>query len=183
MRDDDRALAARWIARRDEAAFRDLYRRHTPVLYLMARRLLGSRGGCAEDAVQDAWLRAARGLGAFAWTAALRTWLCGILINCCREIVRRGIREDRGAAALPPPHVAGAGWTPQTLALERAMASLPDGQREVLALHDIYGYTHHEIAGMLDIAPGTSKSQLHDARRAVRQALSSDRAQVMTHER
>jgi RNA polymerase sigma-70 factor (ECF subfamily) len=176
--DDDRALAARWLARRDEDAFRELYRRHTPVLYLMARRLLGSRGG-ADDAVQDAWLRAARGISAFAWTSTLRTWLCGILINCCRESLRRSRRADAPAPPLP----LGTGWTPRTLAIERAIGALPDGQREVLVLHDVYGHTHDEIAAMLDIAAGTSKSQLHDARRAVRQALSPDRAQVMTHER
>lgn len=180
--DDDRALAARWTRARDEAAFRELYRRHTPVMYLMARRLLGPGRGAAEDVVQDAWLRAARGLGAFAWSSGLRTWLCGIVINCCREIVRRGMRESREAAALPPG-TAAAGWTPRTLSLERAIASLPDGQREVLVLHDVYGHTHGEIAEMLEIAAGTSKSQLHDARRAVRLALSAGSARVMTHER
>ena len=58
-----------------------------------------------------------------------------------------------------------------TLDLERAVASLPDGYRTVLILHDVEGLTHDEIAGMLEIEPGTSKSQLFHARRALRERL------------
>ena len=56
--------------------------------------------------------------------------------------------------------------------LERAVASLPDGYREVLVLHDVEGYTHEEIAGLLGIDRGTSKSQLSRARRELRARLS-----------
>jgi RNA polymerase sigma-70 factor (ECF subfamily) len=55
--------------------------------------------------------------------------------------------------------------------LERAIALLAPGYRAVLLLHDVEGYTHEEIGGMLDIAPGTSKAQLHHARRAMRALL------------
>jgi RNA polymerase sigma-70 factor (ECF subfamily) len=57
--------------------------------------------------------------------------------------------------------------------LERAIARLPNGYRTVLVLHDVEGYTHEEISRQLQIAVGTSKSQLFDARRAVRGLLQS----------
>jgi RNA polymerase sigma-70 factor, ECF subfamily len=170
--DDERRLVARVLRDRDERAFRELYRRHTPALYLLALRLLGSRASHAEDVVQDVWVRAVRNLHAFSWSSTLRTWLGGIVVNCCREMARSGAREERAVMAWASAPSGEAAWTPETLALEDAIAGLPDGQREVLVLHDIYGYTHKELADVLGIAVGTSKSQLHDARRAVRAALS-----------
>ena len=59
--------------------------------------------------------------------------------------------------------------------LEAALAALPQGYRAVLVLHDVEGYTHEEIGERLGIQAGTSKSQLHHARRALRERL-SDRA-------
>ena len=59
------------------------------------------------------------------------------------------------------------------LDLERALAGLPPGAREVFVLHDVEGYRHEEIAGLLDVTSGTSKSQLHRARKLLREALRS----------
>lgn len=153
---------------RDEAAFRALYARHTPVLYALACRLLGGEGADAEDVVQEAWMRAVRGLPDFSWQSSLRTWLSAIVVNCCRERWRaRGIPlvEEPGTAASnePDPHL--------SLDLEAALASLPAGYRSVLLLHDLEGYTHEEIAQRLGVEPGTSKSQLSRARRAMRSLL------------
>ena len=62
--------------------------------------------------------------------------------------------------------------TPETaMDMETAIARLPEGARQVFVLHDIEGYRHEEIAGMLGLAAGTSKSQLHRARMALRQHL------------
>jgi len=63
------------------------------------------------------------------------------------------------------------GWTPERLDLERAIAALPPGARAVFVLFEIQGYGHDEIAQMTGIAPGTSKAQLHRARRLLREAL------------
>jgi len=169
--DMDRDLVEAYLRRRDEDTFRQLYRRHTPVLYLMALRLMGGTGRGAEDAVQEAWIRALRGLASFRWEASLRTWLTGITIRVCQESLRRHagrteplrdqagrrIRTDEGGAA--------------RIDLERAVRMLPDGAREVLILHDIAGLTHEEIGERLGIQDGTSKSQLHKARRALRALL------------
>jgi len=167
----DRELSTRFIEARDAAAFRELFRRHTPALYQLATRLLGGTGRGADDAVQEAWLRAAEGLAAFEWRSSLRTWLTGIAINCCREILRR---RQAGTPARPggepaqeaPPTILG-------LDLERAVLGLPNGCREVLVLHDVEGLTHAEIAARLGIEPGTSKSQLSRARRALRAYFSA----------
>jgi RNA polymerase sigma-70 factor (ECF subfamily) len=169
--DEDYPFVTSILRDRDEAAFRELYRRHTPALYLLALRLLGPRAGHAEDVVQDVWVRASGALATFTWGSTLRTWLCGIVVNRCRELTRSGAREQRALAAWAAEPAVAARWTPETLALEQAIATLPDGGREVLVLHDIYGYTHKEIAHLLGIAAGTAKSQLHDARRSVRRAL------------
>ena len=155
--------------RGDEAAFRALYRRHTPALYAFACRLMGGESAEVEDVLQDAWLRAARALGDFGWRSSLRTWLSSIVLNCCRERWRaRGevLEESPEAAVSVDPGL--------RVDIEAALAALPPGYRAVLVLHDVEGFTHEEIADRLGIAPGTSKSQLFHARRAVRARLSGD---------
>jgi RNA polymerase sigma-70 factor (ECF subfamily) len=168
---DDRALVSRFARERDEAAFRVLYRRHTPRLYALALRILGHRMTDAEDLVQEAWVRAAERLHQFRWESALRTWLAGIVVNCCREHLRgewRWAPGDDGASAEQADAAAG----PElTLDLDRAIVGLPPGCRAVFLLHDVEGRTHDEIAAMLDISPGTSKSQLFHARRHLRARL------------
>jgi RNA polymerase sigma factor (sigma-70 family) len=171
--DVDRELATGVMAG-DEAAFRALYRRHTPRLWPLLRRMLGGPGirPEVEDAVQETWIRAVEGLPSFRWQAAFSTWLTGIALNCAREALRkRSRRGETGTDLLleqssaPPPDPG------RRLDLENAIAALPDGYRTVLVLHDIEGFTHVEIAERLGIAEGTSKSQLHHARRAVRAHL------------
>jgi RNA polymerase sigma-70 factor, ECF subfamily len=157
---DDRLLGR--LRRGDEAAFRELYRLHTPRLFAVTMRLL-SRPADAEDASQEAWLRAVRGLHAFRQESSFATWLTGIGIRCALEILRKrnlAVADAPELSTTPVPHLA--------LDLERAIAALPDGYRAVLVLHDIEGCTHEEIGALLDIEPGTSKSQLFHARRALR---------------
>ena len=108
----------------------------------------------------------------FRWESSLRTWLVGITLNVCRDIVRRRIRERErlGPRSLEE---AGSGFRRDvgSLDLERAIAALPQGYREILVLHEIEGYTHEEIAGLLGIDAGTSRSQLSRARGALRSRL------------
>lgn len=170
-RSADRELVARFLTDRSEAAFRQLYRRHTPRLYQTVLRLLGGSETEAEDAVQEVWLRAADGLDGFRWVSALPTWLTGIAVNICRE--RRRSRPPEVEAETPGEPAAaftdGSGGA--ALDLERALAALPDGYRRVVVLHDVEGYTHEETARLLGVEAGTSKSQLHQARRALRRLL------------
>ena len=160
---DDRLLGR--LRRGDEAAFRELYRAHTPRLFAVTMRLL-SRRADAEDAAQEAWLRAVRGLSGFRQESSFATWLTGIGIRCALEILRKrdpAAVDPHEHSVDPAPHI--------TVDLERAIAALPDGYRAVLVLHDIEGRTHEEIAALLEIEPGTSKSQLFHARRAMRLRL------------
>jgi RNA polymerase sigma-70 factor (ECF subfamily) len=170
---EDRKLVGAYLRDREEKAFRALYRRHTPVLFKFALRLVGGRTAEAEDVIQTAWIRAAGRLDGFRWDSSLRTWLTGIALNCYRET----IRADRRAGDRIPLDVSELPVARRVhreiprIDLERAIAQLPDGYREVLILHDIEGYTHEEIGTLMGIRNGTSKSQLSRARRAVRRWL------------
>ncbi|HSE99076.1 MAG TPA: sigma-70 family RNA polymerase sigma factor [Blastocatellia bacterium] len=167
IRKSDRALVTIFLRTRDEAAFRELYRRHTPALYPMALRLAGGSEADAQDAVQDTWIRACKRLPGFEWRSSLRTWLTGILINCVRELnhKRYSRTEEELLDEWPQAIDARAG---ERIDLEQAVDRLPPGYRHVLLLHDVEGYTHEEISGLLEISVGTSKSQLHHARKALR---------------
>jgi RNA polymerase sigma-70 factor (ECF subfamily) len=165
----DRELVRVFLRTRGESEFRTLYRRHTPSLYRMAYRLVGP--GRADDALQETWCRAAHRVDGFEWRSALLTWLTGILIRCCREMHRDGGEVVALTIDAAPDEPAVEASPDDTLDLEHALATLAPGFREVLVLHDIEGFTHEEIARALNVVPGTSKSQLARARRALRQSL------------
>ena len=173
----DRSLAEALLQQGDERAFRELYGRHTPRLFQFVLRVMGEEHD-AEDVVQETWIRATEKLGEFRWEAAFGTWLTGIGLNVARGVLRkRGRWVELDGAAEP--------WRPpasdaERIDLERALALLPAGYRTVLLLHDLEGYKHEEIGRMLGIAAGTSKSQLFNARRALRQLLEPERRR--THE-
>ncbi|MFN0149718.1 MAG: RNA polymerase sigma factor [bacterium] len=172
---DDAALVTTFLRTRSETSFLCLYDRHTPSLYRFAARLAGGPGAEPEDLVQEAWVRAVERLHEFRWGSTLRTWLCGIVLNAWRERVR-GEARDRNIVALAqqaPPRTATNPEMARRLGL--AIDALPTGYREVLLLHDVEGYTHEEIARHFGIDTGTSKSQLHRARRALREALHAAR--------
>ncbi|HTD61380.1 MAG TPA: RNA polymerase sigma factor [Gemmatimonadaceae bacterium] len=155
-----------------EDAFRALYRAHTPALYALALRLTGGDQSEAEDLVQETWVRATRKMSAFRGESALRTWLCGVLVNVRRERVRSAWRMVGAPDIEPvsPPR------DDTAFDLERAIATLPDGARDIFVLHDVYGYAHREIAELLGVVEGTSKSQLARARMLLRAALNLDEA-------
>lgn len=158
----------RFVETRDERAFRSLYGAHTPAMLAVAWRWLGGERSDAEDVVQEAWLRAAQRLQAFRWESSLRTWLCGIVINCARNRVRgskpHGVDPASVEELASPPIAEGVTRGD----VELALTQLPSGYREVLNLHDVLGYTHDEIASLLGVEPGTSKSQLSRARATLR---------------
>lgn len=176
MAEVDRVLADQVLAG-DELAFRELYRRHTPRLYQLVLRYVGGIDADAEDVVQDTWMKATDRLVSFRWEASFGSWLSAIGLNVAREVLRRRGRrqevewpeEHEPATKVPPPeHL-------EPVDLERAIATLPDGYRTVLVLHDVEGYRHEEIAEHLGVSVGTSKSQLFHARRAMRTALGAGR--------
>ena len=159
-----------------ERAFRELYRRHTPRLYQLVLRILGGAAGDAEDVVQETWIRATTSLARFRGDSAFGTWLTGIGLNRARDFLRSRSRRPSGFEVSD-----GEAWLARLSArsdaaaervdLDRAIALLPDGYRVVFVLYEIEGFNHGEIAGRLGISEGTSKSQLHHARRALRTLL------------
>ena len=175
----DHALAQALLLRGDEQAFRELYARHTPRLYQLVLRIVAGAEHDAEDVVQETWIRATEALGGFRWEAAFGTWLTGIGINVARGLLRKQGRWQPLEAAAepwrPPPHDG------ERIDLERAIALLPAGYRAVLVLHDVEGYTHDEIGERLGIAPGTSKSQLSHARKALRRLLEPAKKESHEH--
>jgi len=167
----DRALAEAVIERGEEAAFRALYRRHTPRLYLFVLRLLGGTAMDAEDAVQETWMRVCRRIGTFRWDSSFATWLTSIGVHVAQDALRRRGRDPLIAAEDPPELPAPPAGIADRIDLDQAIAALPDGCRQVLVLHDVEGMTHTEIGALLGIAEGTSKSQLSAARSALRSLL------------
>lgn len=167
----DRELVERVNRQGEEAAFRALFRRHTPALHRFVLRLVGGDRVDAEDMVQEVWLAAMKGLSKFRWESSLRTWLRAIALNIWRQRIRR--REPEWLT-LSDVHVS-TERVPEsgdTIDLERALTLLPAGCRAVLLLHDREGLTHGEIGRALGMSPGTSKSQLSYARARMRALLS-----------
>ncbi len=168
----DQNLAERILTVGDESAFRELYRRHTPRLYLLVLRMLGGDEPEAEDVVQETWIRATGNLGTFRWESKFETWLTGIGLNLCRN----RLRGRKPVGELDERVIPGA--TPrgrdEGIDLERAISALPPGYRAVLILHDLEGFKHSEIAEQLGVTEGTTKSQLWSARRRLRRLLDPD---------
>ena len=149
-----------------EEAFGILYDRHTPRLLQAAWRILGGAVPDAEDAVQEAWVRAISSLDDWSGHAAFGAWVRGITVHVALDTLRR---ERRFVAELDSP--CAEEEFDDRLDLDAAIAALPGGYRAVLVLHDIEGFTHEEIGARLGITAGTSKGQLFKARRAVRARL------------
>jgi RNA polymerase sigma-70 factor (ECF subfamily) len=156
-------------ARGDTVAFERVYRAHVARVHSLARRLVGAT--VAEQVTQDVFVRVWHHLGSFRAEASFSTWLERITLNVIAG--RRG--EARAAEVADAEQVAGGDddgprrdWR---LDFEAAIARLPPGAREVFVLHDIQGHRHQEIAELLAISAGTSKSQLHRARMLLRDAL------------
>src|SRR5262245_56041567 len=175
----DGELIGRFVRRRDERAFSQLYAQHTPAVYGLIRRLVGPAADVADDILQDTWLRAAAALPSFRGESAFRTWLTGIALNCYRERRRRSMRETESGTARPDidsmdARAARSGGP--ILDVADVLDALGDQHREVLVLHDVEGYTHEEIADALGIEVGTSKSRLSRARELFRERWRSQPA-------
>ena len=152
------------------AAFEELYRAHAGRVYALCRRLAGDEA-LAQALTQDAFVRAWERLGSFRGDAAFGTWLHRLTVNLVlhdrRTRLRRVEREQGSTLAYDEPGER----VEAGVDLERAIAGLPDRARAVFVLHEIEGYQHDEIAGMLGVAVGTCKAQLHRARQLLRRAL------------
>lgn len=179
MRGADLELARR-CRQGDAVAFEELYRAHAGRLYSLLLRMAGSSHD-AEDLLQDVFLHAYRKLGGFRGDSSLGTWLYRLAVNLCLDRLRgrqakmwrtvdsldaEGAEEPVAAMPVVPTAVS-------RIDLDRAIARLPDGCRMAFVLHDVEGFEHHEVARMMGVTEGTSKSQVHKARMKLRALLGS----------
>jgi RNA polymerase sigma-70 factor (ECF subfamily) len=173
----DYALAQK-SSQGDMVAFEELYQRHNRRVYSLCLRMT-SNVSEAEDLAQEVFIQLFRKIGSFRGESAFTTWLHRLTVNqVLMHFRKRGVKLEHTSEEGDFTNVVD---TPlqstrrismvDRLALEKAIAELPPGYRTVFTLHDIEGYEHEEIAGMLGVSIGTSKSQLHKARMRLRELL------------
>jgi RNA polymerase sigma-70 factor (ECF subfamily) len=159
----------------DVSAFEALYRANIDRVYGLCLRMTANVAE-AEDAAQDAFIQAWQQLSRFRGDSAFGTWLHRVAVNAVLGRMRKSRRErDRVDAVIDiAPAPESIGDDADLRDLESAMDSLPSGARHVFVLHAVYGYSHDETGEMLGIAAGTSKAQLHRARRLLAQQLTTN---------
>lgn len=176
---------ARLAASGDPRAFERLYRLNVDRIYGLCLRLCHGDASRAEQATQDAFVRAWEKLGSFRGESRFSTWMHRLTVNVVlgehrllrrwvtfEDEVQSGVEGQEGVEGLDPIEPLRQEDIGSRIDLERALAKLPKGARTVLMLHDIEGYQHDEISELTGIAIGTSKAQLHRARRLLQAMLS-----------
>jgi RNA polymerase sigma-70 factor (ECF subfamily) len=169
--------------RGDVRAFERLYEEHGTRMKSLARNLLGHETD-AEDAVQETFLKVYRGAASFRGSAALSTWIYRILVNTCYDVLRR--RKRRAEEALQPVGGTGpaqavasgasgssgaSGDHALRLAIEQSLSTLAPRQRTVFLLSAVEGFSHKEIAQVLDVSEGASRTLLFEAKRRLQELL------------
>jgi RNA polymerase sigma-70 factor, ECF subfamily len=169
--DEERSLAEAARAG-DQKAFAGLVRLHQRRAYLVARAIVTVHED-AEDAVQDGFVRAWNALDRFDPSMGFGAWLNRIVANAALDIARRRkVRTtDELSDALQSPFRDPAQDAELKGRLAEALAQLPERARSVIVLHDVEGFTHLEIGEMLGIPGGTARSDLHHARKKLRELL------------
>ena len=163
------AVDVEYAANGDTQAFERLYRRHVPRITSLARWLL-SRDD-VDDVIQDVFIRVWEKLDTFRGDSAFGTWLHRLATNVILRRRQRQRTEDDRTSGLAPEMTSEASVRPTPglgIDIENGVDRLPERARQVFVLHDMEGYKHEEIGGMLGISVGTSRSQLHHARMALR---------------
>lgn len=171
---DDEATCIARAQRADVTAFEALYRAHVDRVYGLCLRMTGNASE-AEDCTQEAFIQAWRQLPNFRGDSSMSTWLHRIAVNAVLGRMRKSRREQDRIRVVGEayPAVESIGDSSGLRDLEEAMESLPSGARHVFVLHAVYGYSHEETGEMLGIASGTSKAQLHRAKRLLAQQLNA----------
>jgi RNA polymerase sigma-70 factor (ECF subfamily) len=157
----------------DSRAFERLYREHAGRVYGLCLRMTRDVQ-LAEDCTQETFINAWRALPRFETRSSLSTWLHRIAVNV--SLAKRRKASPVGPSLDDEEGTSDAlEWTLETPVevreIEAAIDALPDGARDALILHALYGYSHVEAARMLGVAEGTCKAQLHRARKLLRERL------------
>jgi len=177
----DTELVAR-AQRGEEKAFEELFQRHKQRVYSLCLRMTANTAE-AEELTQEAFLQVFRKIHIFRGDSAFSTWLHRLSVNIVlmrwrkKTICETPIGEiDGGGEFDQQPREYGApdlalSGSIDRLNLDRAVAQLPPGYKQVFVLHDVQGYQHNEISTLLGVSIGNSKSQLHKARMRLRKLL------------
>lgn len=173
----DKALA-RAAAEGDMGAFEELYQRHHRRVYSLCLRMTQNVPE-AEDLTQEAFIQLFRKIGSFRGDSAFTTWLHRLTVNqVLMHFRRRSVKLERTTEEGETPVQIERGTENPSrmpvldrIILDSALTQLPPGYRTVFVLHDVEGREHEEIAKLLGVAVGTSKSQLHKARMKLRRLL------------
>jgi len=168
--------------RGEEKAFEALYDAHKRRVYHLCLRMIRNTDG-AEELTQEAFMQAFRKIHTFRGESAFSTWLHRLSVNIVLmrwrkktisetplEDSARGEEFDKQRKEIGVPDLTLMGSIDR-VHLERAVAQLAPGYRQIFVLHDVQGYEHNEIAAMLGCSIGNSKSQLHKARTRLRKLL------------
>ena len=162
----------------DMTAFEMLYERHNRRVYSLCLRMTQNPAE-AEDLAQEAFIQLFRKIGSFRGESAFTTWLHRLTVNqCLMHFRKRSVKlEKTTEEGETPVQIVRGTENPNAMpvmdriALDNALKQLPRGYRTVFVLHDVEGHEHEEIAKILGVAVGTSKSQLHKARMKLRGIL------------
>lgn len=150
-------------------AQKTLYEQYCKAMYTVAVRITNDQGE-AEDVLQEAFLKVFTHIGRFRAESTLGAWIKTIVIRTALTKIRKQVHwepEDK----LPADQFIDWGHHLNVEYLEKAIAALPEGYRAVFTLAEVEGYAHKEIADMMGISEGTSKSQLFYAKRKLRDYL------------
>jgi RNA polymerase sigma-70 factor (ECF subfamily) len=177
------AEAIRLAQEGDAGAFERIYRLHSRRVYALCLRMVGNTAE-AEDLTQDAFLQLFRKIATFRGESAFSTWLHRLAVNVVLMKLRKKTLAESPLEDSPDAEEESGGprreiGAPDLLLtgsidrvhLERAIDQLPPGYKQVFVLHDVQGFEHNEIAGLMNCSIGNSKSQLHKARMRLRELL------------
>ncbi len=167
---DDESLLIERARNNDYRAYEELYRLHIGRVLALCVRLLKDQD-LAEDMAQEAFIQAWRNLSKFRGDSAFGSWLYRIATNTALSYLRKQ-KHFRNSLDVDDIEQEYRETNDDQIGLEAAIASLPDGARAVFILYSLEGYTHDEISRQLKIAQGSSKAQLHRARKLLKEQLS-----------
>lgn len=184
----DEAQAIERAKSGDAQAFQVLYDRHKRRVYSLCLRMTANTAE-AEDLTQEAFLQLYRKIATFRGESAFSTWLHRLSVNVVLMHLRKkslplvsleettqGGEDDTPKKDFGAEDLALAGSIDR-LELQKVVNDLPPGYRTIFVLHDVQGYEHNEIAGIVGCSIGNSKSQLHKARMKLRDMLKMRRAE------
>jgi len=163
----------RGCTRNDRIAQRDLYHKYCDAMFTIAYRIVSNRDD-AHDALQDAFIQVFRDIAQYRFDSTLGAWIKTIVVRTSlkqlsknRKLAFADLDETKSNEMILIPDTLNSEY------LEKIILSLPDGYRTVFLLTEVEGYSHEETAKMLGISTGTSKSQLHHAKKMLKNRLTA----------